>query len=172
MRKGLPANSRLAGSLACLLTVVVWGTTVVSTKVLLQACTPVEILLIRFLLALAALCVVCPRRLKGTTLRQELWMALAGLCGMCLYYLLENFALVYTSAGSVGVITSFAPFFTALFSWLLLKEARPTLWYSVGFVVAIMGICLMTFSGSRFDWNRPATSWHSRPASPGARTTW
>lgn len=34
----------------------------------------------------------------------------AGLCGICLYYLLENIALTYTQASNVGVIGSTAPF--------------------------------------------------------------
>ena len=35
----------------------------------------------------------------------------AGLCGVCLYYLLENIALTFTMASNVGVIISVAPFF-------------------------------------------------------------
>ena len=69
--------------------------------------------LFRFLLGLAALYLVLPRPLRGTTPRQELTFAGAGLCGICLYYLLENIALTDTLASNVGVIVSVSPFFTA-----------------------------------------------------------
>lgn len=73
-------------------------------------------------MGLLALLIIYPHRLKATTKRQELTFALAGLCGICLYYLLENIALTYTMASNVGVIISVAPFFTAIMSHLFLKE--------------------------------------------------
>ena len=91
-----------AGHLAALFTVLIWGTTFISTKVLLTAFAPVEILFIRFLLGLAALFAACPRRLRGMGVRREAALAAAGLCGVCLYYLLENIALTYTMASNVG----------------------------------------------------------------------
>ena len=75
---------------------------------------PIEILFFRFVMGLIALLLVCPHRMRGTTRRQELTFAAAGLCGVCLYYLLENIALTYTMASNVGVIISVAPFFTAI----------------------------------------------------------
>ena len=99
------------GHLAALLTIVIWGTTFISTKVLLVDFQPVEILFIRFMMGFLALLAVCPRRLQGVTRRQEGLFALAGLCGVCLYYLLENIALTYTMASNVGVIISVSPCF-------------------------------------------------------------
>lgn len=111
-------RSDAAGHLAALVTVLIWGTTFISTKVLLAAFAPVQLLFLRFVLGWLALQAVCPRRLRGTTRRQELTFAAAGLCGICLYYLLENIALTYTLASNVGVIISAAPFFTALLARL------------------------------------------------------
>ena len=98
------------GHLAALFTVLVWGTTFISTKVLLEDLQPVEILFARFVMGFLALLLVYPRRLKGLSLRQEVTFAAAGLCGVCLYYLLENIALTYTMASNVGVIISVATF--------------------------------------------------------------
>ena len=70
---------RTAGHLAALITILIWGTTFLSTKVLLAVLQPVEILFFRFLLGLLALLLACPRRLKGTTRRQELTFAGVGL---------------------------------------------------------------------------------------------
>ena len=79
-----------AGYLSALLTIIIWGTTFISTKILLVDFQPVEILFFRFVMGLLALLVVYPQPLKGTNRQQELTFAAAGLCGICLYYLLEN----------------------------------------------------------------------------------
>ena len=88
------------GHLAALLTVLIWGTTFIATKVLLESFQPVEILFFRFLLGYAALWIVFPHPLRRTTAQQEWIFAGAGLCGICLYYLLENIALTYTMASA------------------------------------------------------------------------
>lgn len=141
--------NRTTGHCLALFTIVIWGTTFISTKVLLLSFQPIEILFARFVLGLAALLLACPRRLKGTTWRQELIFAAAGLCGVCLYYLLENIALTYTMASNVGVITSTAPFFTALLSLLFLNEERPRANFFLGFAVTIAGIFLVSFNGTQ-----------------------
>lgn len=141
-----------AGHLSALLTIVIWGTTFISTKVLLTAFQPVEILFFRFLMGLLALAAVCPRRLRGTSPKQELTFAGAGLCGICLYYLLENIALTYTMASNVGVIISVAPFFTAILTQLLTKgEERLRTNFFLGFAVAMVGIFLISFNGARLE---------------------
>lgn len=147
-------NKASRGHLAALLTILIWGTTFISTKVLLVDFQPVEILFFRFVLGLLALLIVCPRRLTGTTLRQEIVFGTAGLCGVCLYYLMENIALTYTMASNVGVIISAAPFFTAILSHLLLKkEEKLGAAFFVGFLIAMAGIALISFNGSALQLN-------------------
>lgn len=147
-------NETTRGHLAALLTIAIWGTTFISTKVLLTDFQPVEILFFRFVLGFLALLIVCPRLLKGTTFRQEVTFAAAGLCGVCLYYLLENIALTYTMASNVGVIISVAPFFTAILSHLFLKgEEKLRANFLIGFLIAMAGIALISFNGSSLHLN-------------------
>jgi drug/metabolite transporter (DMT)-like permease len=142
------------GHVSALLTIVIWGTTFISTKLLLVEFQPVEILFFRFILGLLALLLVYPHRLKGTIVRQELTFAASGLCGICMYYLLENIALTYTQASNVGVIISVAPFFTAILSHVFRKEdGRLQANFFVGFVVAMAGIFLISFNGSKLELN-------------------
>ncbi len=141
------------GHLASLLTIVIWGTTFISTKILLVDFQPAEILFFRFVMGMIALLLVYPRRLKGTSRAQELTFAAAGLCGVCLYYLLENIALTYTMASNVGVIISVAPFFTAFLSHLFLKDKKPKAHFFIGFAVAMVGIFLICFNGSKMKLN-------------------
>ncbi len=147
-------SRRSAGHLAALFTIVIWGTTFISTKVLLTDFRPVEILFFRFVMGFTALLLVCPHRMKSVDRRQEMTFVLAGLCGICLYYLLENIALTYTMASNVGVIISVAPFFTAILSRFFLKaEGKLQANFFVGFVVAMTGVALISFHGSRMEMN-------------------
>lgn len=143
-----------AGHVTALVTIVIWGTTFISTKILLAGFTPIEILFFRFLLGLLVLIVIDPKRLKIKDKKQELTFAAAGLCGICLYYLLENIALTYTMASNVGVIISAAPFFTAVLSHVFLKtEEKLKVQFFIGFAVAMTGICLISFNGRKLELN-------------------
>ena len=147
-------SRRSVGHLAALFTIIIWGTTFISTKVLLVDFKPVEILFFRFVMGFAALLLVCPHRMKLGDCRQEVTFVLAGLCGICLYYLLENIALTYTMASNVGVIISVAPFFTAILSRLFLRsEGKLRANFFFGFVVAMAGVALISFNGSRLELN-------------------
>ena len=140
------------GHLAALFTVVNWGTTFIATKLLLEAFTPIEILLFRFVLGFLALWLVCPRRLKVGDWHREAVFAAAGLTGVCLYYLLENIALTFSTASNVGVIVSASPLFAALFTLLLSRgKERPRWSFLLGFVVSMAGICLISFNGSQLS---------------------
>ena len=151
---GSMGNRKSAGHLAALFTIIIWGTTFISTKVLLVDFRPVEILFFRFVMGFAALLLACPHRMKGVGRRQEMTFALAGLSGICLYYLLENIALTYTMASNVGVIISVAPFFTAMLSRLFLKsEGKLRANFFIGFVVAMAGIALISFNGFEMELN-------------------
>ncbi|MCM1392431.1 MAG: DMT family transporter, partial [Ruminococcus sp.] len=114
-------NETAKGHLSALTTILIWGTTFISTKILLENFSSIEILFFRFLLGLIILIIAYPKRLKISSKKQELTFAAAGLCGICLYYLLENIALTYTMASNVGVIISGAPFFTAVFTHIFMK---------------------------------------------------
>lgn len=133
------------GHLFAFLTIIIWGTTFISTKVLLRDFTPIEILFTRFLIGYFALWIVCPHRLTVTDRRQEWYFAAAGFCGITLYFLFENIALTYTLASNVGVIISIAPFFTAIFGCIFLQSARPGVRFFIGFIIAIAGVACLSF---------------------------
>lgn len=141
-------RKKLPGHLAALFCTLVWGTTFISTKVLLRDFNPIEILFFRFALGFAALWLACPHALRLTERKQEWLFAGAGLAGVTLYFLLENIALTHTFASNVGVIVAVSPFFTALLSFWLLKAEKPGLNFFLGFAAAIAGIGLISFSGS------------------------
>ncbi|MFS0855081.1 DMT family transporter [Paenibacillus taichungensis] len=141
-------NQMSTGHLLALLTILIWGTTFISTKVLLIDFTPVEILLFRFVIGYVVLFLIYPRLMRITSFREEMLFIGAGLCGVTLYFLIENIALVYTLASNVGVIVSIAPFFTAVLAHFFLDGERLHKRFIVGFAIALTGIILIGFNGS------------------------
>ncbi len=141
-------NKSAMGHGLAIITIFIWGTTFISTKVLLETFAPVEILFVRFVIGYLALWLLAPRILHIKERKQELYFLAAGLAGVTLYYLLENIALTYSYASNVGVITSVAPFFTAIFTWLVYRGKRPGIRFFGGFAIAILGIGLISFQGT------------------------
>jgi drug/metabolite transporter (DMT)-like permease len=130
------------------ITIFIWGTTYISIKMLLVEFTPTEILFFRFILAYLVLLIAKPARIPYKNRKEELLFAAAGLCGVTLYFTVQNTSLVYTLASNAGVLVSVAPFFTAIFSWLLLKEEPLRKRFFIGFVFSIIGIILISFNGN------------------------
>lgn len=130
-----------------LITTLIWGTTFISTKVLLRSFAPVEILFLRFLMGYLALWLICPRVMRLNNRREEFYFAAAGLSGVTLYFLFENIALTYTLASNVGIIISVAPFFTAILNYFFLSGEKPGGRFFIGFVFAMAGICLISVQG-------------------------
>ena len=147
-------SEKRTGHLAALLTILIWGTTFISTKILLTDFQPVEILFFRFIMGYLVLLIAYPHYIKRLSRKQEITFAAAGFCGICLYYLLENVALTYTMVSNVGVIISAAPFITAILAHLFMKsEERLRINFFIGFIVAMTGIILISFNGSQLKLN-------------------
>lgn len=147
-------SEKRTGHLAALLTILIWGTTFISTKILLTDFQPVEILFFRFIMGYLVLLTAYPHHIKRLGGKQEITFAAAGFCGVCLYYLLENVSLTYTMASNVGVIISVAPFITAILAHLFMKsEERLQINFLIGFIVAMTGIILISFNGSQLKLN-------------------
>lgn len=128
---------------AALFTIFVWGITFVSTKVLLMDISPLWILLLRFVLGLCILCVMRPHVLRLAERTDEVLFAAAGATGIAAYYLLENVALVFTTATAVGVIVAASPLFTALLSAALGDRSFISIRFFCGFALAMIGLIVV-----------------------------
>ncbi|MCX8617500.1 DMT family transporter [Gilliamella sp. B2923] len=140
-------SSQTKGHLIALMTVFLWGTTFIATKVLLIDFKPIEILFYRFGLGYLMLWVLAPRIFAWQGFKQELMFLCAGFCGVTCYFLCENIALTYTTASNVGVITTLAPVFTALLSIFFLRTERPAKRFYIGCLFAIFGVGLISLNG-------------------------
>ena len=156
----MSSRQRTLGHAAALMTILIWGTTFVSTKVLLRDFTPVTVLFTRFVIGYAFLWCLKPRFLPFSGWKKEFLFAGAGLTGVTLYFLLENIALTYTFASNVGIIVAVVPFFTALLAHFLLKgegfsrrfhgdgTSLWTLTHNTDFAAAFTGIFLIMANGA------------------------
>ena len=144
----MSSRQRTLGHAAALMTILIWGTTFVSTKVLLRDFTPVTVLFTRFVIGYAFLWCLKPRFLPFSGWKKEFLFAGAGLTGVTLYFLLENIALTYTFASNVGIIVAVVPFFTALLAHFLLKGEGFSRRFFLGFAAAFTGIFLIMANGA------------------------
>lgn len=149
-------------------TVCIWGTTFVSTKVLLShGFSPSGIFLVRFLLAYAGMWIMCRKSLLFPSWRDELLAVVAGATGGSFYFLTENTALTYSPAGHVSFIVCLAPLFTAalcLFRPQASKRLKPRLW--AGMFVALSGVALITIERTG------TSSWHGNLLALSAAMLW
>ncbi len=144
-------TKEMRGHVLALATVGVWGLTFASTKVLLEAYTPLEVLFFRFVLGYLTLVLFYPRMLPIKSFKEERLFMAAGFSGVTLYFLLENIAINYTQSSNVGIIVAIAPFCTALLAQVFLRgytQERLSWTFFVGFVVAMCGIGLIMFNGT------------------------
>lgn len=130
-------------------TQMMWGATFVATKVLLAHFLPVQVLFTRVVIAFLMLWILFPHTLKIVDKKRELAFAGAGLFGIVLYFMLENTALTMTYASNVGIIVACAPFFVAVIVGIFFKNEKPGVNFFVGFVIAIIGIAMISMNGAK-----------------------
>ena len=130
-------KTKAAGHLAAIFTMLIWGTTFISTKVLLEDLSPLEILVLRFVAGYIFLWIIRPVPLKAGSLKQEGIMIVAGITGIGIYYLMENIALTLTQASNISVIVSIAPIFTGILAHFFLEGEKMKKSIVLGFVCAM-----------------------------------
>ncbi len=134
--------------LVAVATIAVWGTTFVSTKVLiLHGLSPVEIFTYRFVMAYVVILGVARGPLLARSVKDELLFVLLGFTGGSLYFIAENSALQSTLASNVSLLVCTAPIWTAIFVRLFVRE-RVGGRFWLGTLVALAGAGLVVFNGS------------------------
>jgi len=128
--------------------VLVWGTTFVSTKILLNnGLAPVSIFFYRFLMAYLAIWFISPKTLFANNLKDEFTFLLLGMSGGSFYFLTENTALKIAFVNNVALLVCTAPLITALLSRFFLKNEKLHKGLIIGSVVAFLGVALVIFNG-------------------------
>ena len=136
----------LLGHFLAFLSVFFWSSLYVSTKILLEEFTPLELLVLQFVFGYLFLFIIKPKRLILEDKKDELYFVLCGLTGITIYNLFLNLAIDYSLASNVSVIIAAAPLFTGIFSFLL-RIDKPYINFFIGFIISIIGIIILSFNG-------------------------
>lgn len=127
----------------------IWGTTFISSKLLLQeGLSPAAIMMLRFVVAYVLMLPFVRGRWLCRNVKDELLMLLLGISGGSLYFLLENTALLYTLASNVAIIIAATPLLTMLTVHLMNKgkgASRRLYAYSL---LSLVGVALVVFNGN------------------------
>lgn len=120
-RRVLPKTSVRGWALLALVTAnVIWGTTFVVTKPLLNNVPPLTLASARFAIALLVLLPVLMRSGRRPVLNRT--TAVMGFAGVFVVYVCQNLGLRFTGASNGALIHGGIPVFTALFASLTLGE--------------------------------------------------
>lgn len=140
-------NSNIFFHILAMTIAVVWGTTFVSTKVILaNGLTPAAIFALRFSMAYAVLIAFSHKRIWSESVKDELLMAVLGMTGGSMYFLAENMALEYTTATNTSLIVCSCPLFAALLIYVFFKE-RFTKRQTLGAAIAFAGMAVVVLNG-------------------------
>ncbi|MCI8722183.1 MAG: DMT family transporter [Ruminococcus sp.] len=128
----------------CLL---LWGGTMVSTKILLGSVSPVLQLFLRFLIAYLTLRICYPQKLVLVDKKDELYFFICGSVGITFNLVFQNMALQYTKATNASVIIASAPMVTAVLVHLFTEEKQLHRNFVIGFILSMTGIVLVSTNG-------------------------
>lgn len=142
------ADKKLFLNLLALVTVVIWATTFISSKILLNIFTPLEVMFYRFIIAYFLLLIIHPKFHRIESLKEEAMFLLAGITGGSLYFLTENSAVKISQVSNVGLIIATAPIITALLAHFFTKGEKLNKNLFLGFLTAISGVFLVMFNGN------------------------
>lgn len=141
-------NAAVKGHLLALIAVLIWGMTFISSKVLVGLIDPYWYIVIRFGLAWVFLFLLAPKPMKLLPRKREWLVVWCGVTGVTLYYILQNVALIHSTASNTGVITASSPLFTALILWLFGRKVKLSPLFFLGFVLCFGGVAAISFGGS------------------------
>ena len=152
-------NSLIICHIVAFLTVAVWGSTFVFTKLLLlNGLSPALIFTLRFIIAyvlLLAFSIVRSRMAKtphplrwlSSSWRDELLMLALGVTGGSLYFLTENEALRYTTTTNTSLIVCSCPLVAALLISLFYRSERLRRVQAIGSLLAVIGMAVVILNG-------------------------
>ncbi|MCH5222920.1 MAG: DMT family transporter [Muribaculaceae bacterium] len=156
LKTTLRSNSNiLFANLGAIFVVIAWGTSFLSSKVLMVSggFTPVEVFVYRFVFAYLLLLIFTYRKIFSNNWKDELLFLVCGLCAGSIYFVSENYALEYTTTGNVSLLVSISPIFTTILMAIIYRF-MPALNVIIGSIIAFIGVACIIFSaGESFEIN-------------------
>lgn len=136
------------------MTVVFWGLSIISTKVVLTQLPPVSIAFFRYSIAAAALIPLAlfSHSLSKIALKDLGTFIITSLLGIVLYFLFENNALLYTTASNASMLVAAMPLFAVIIDALFFRQKVK--WkMAVCILISIVGVYLVVTVDGRLDFS-------------------
>lgn len=140
-------SDKLIGHTLALITIIIWGTTFIASKILLSEFTPIQVMIMRFLVAYLTLFIL-NHNVQKTSLKEEFIFFTLALMGTTIYFLFENKALTLTFASNVSIILSVAPILTAILAHFFTKDEKIHNRIIMGSIIAFLGVAFVVFNGT------------------------
>ncbi len=135
------------GTLYLLIPVIFWGLSYIAIKIVLGELEPVEMISIRFLLAVPALLgILLFKKINIFPLKNH-FEILVGALLIFVHFWVMAVGMQETTASNTAWILTTAPIFIAILGWIVLKE-KFTLRQSIGLMVAAFGVIVLMANGS------------------------
>lgn len=137
--------------LMAVLTVTIWGTSFVSTKILLgYGFSAVFIFFMRFVFTYLLLLVLSHDAWRAKNWKDELTMMVGGVMGGTLYFWMENTALTLSPSSNVSLIVCTNPLLIMITVSLLFKKERLNVRQIIGSLLTFVGMVLVVLNGRFF----------------------
>ena len=140
-------KGQLVGHVMAAIAICVWGSTFIFSKIMLRDFTPLQIMVMRFVVAYVVLWCLYPK-VEKTTFKDNLGIFVLSLFGNTIYFLFENNALRYTLAANVSIIVASAPIWTAILAHFFSKGEKIRRNTIYGSALAFVGVALVVFNGT------------------------
>lgn len=129
-------------------TIAFWGTSFVSTKVLLNhGFSAVQIFTIRFAVSYLILLAASHKKFRCENWKHELILFICGVTGCTLYFWAENTALALSPTSNVSLIVCTNPLLIMIFGGLLYKSERLCKRQILGCLLTFIGMVLVVLNG-------------------------
>lgn len=154
-----------------IISVVFWGYSFISTKIVLREIPPVTIAFFRQIIAAVTLAVwlLFTKAFRRVKLKDFMVMAASALFGIVLYFVFENHGLKYTTASNASMIVSTVPIFTLITEALFFKlKIKRSMFFFVA--ISIIGVYfVVTVNG---ELNLSSSTFLGNVLVLGAMVTW
>ncbi|PKM58360.1 MAG: EamA family transporter [Firmicutes bacterium HGW-Firmicutes-3] len=147
-------KTSIKGHIFAVITITIWSSTFIVSKILLNQFTPLQILVVRYLLAIVFLTLLYPKFKKPTSIKEEVLFLFIG-AALAFYFVFENTALQHTYSSNVSLIVSTIPLLTGILSMVVYKTHFFTFKSIIGFILAYLGVFLIIINGSKFEGVEP-----------------
>lgn len=127
--------------------VLLWGTSFMATKFALSGFSPMAVIFLRMALASVVMAAFWGRVPAARPAPGDAkWLALLCLLQPCLYFLLEGYAVLFTTSAQAGMVSSLVPLLVAAGAWAFLHEPLgPRMLLGIG--LSLSGVVWLSLSG-------------------------